>query len=65
MIIKDKNIDIIEFAETILDCKLHDFQKELIKNMYSKSGVPSYLIIPRQKLLNEGAISMNYLSEIE
>ena len=59
MIIEGKNIDIIEFAETILDCKLHDFQKELIKNMHSKSGVPSYLITPRQKLLNEGAIQFN------
>lgn len=46
---KNKNIDIVKFTETILDCKLHDYQKELIKNIYAKSGVPSYLIIPRRR----------------
>ena len=46
---KNKNIDIIKFIETTLDCKLRNFQKELIKNMYASSGVSSYLIMPRRK----------------
>lgn len=44
-----KNTDVIKFIETTLDCKLYDYQKELVKNMYTKSGVLPRLIMPRRK----------------
>ncbi len=44
-----KNINVIKIVETTLDCKLYDYQKELIKNMHTISGVPPHLIMPRRK----------------
>lgn len=44
-----KNMNVIKIVETTLDCKLYDYQKELIKNMHTISGVPPHLIMPRRK----------------
>lgn len=41
--------NIIELIGNLSDFKLNEYQKELIKKMYSMSGIEPSLIIPRRK----------------
>lgn len=45
-----KNIDIIDFIENTLNCKLYSYQKEIVRNIYNKTGVVPNLIIPRRRI---------------